>query len=130
VARPVLPLLEGENWEVEGRPPRLMFRSGPNPNREVAIAALEPLRDPISDREHVLTYELEKDLSGGGSVAVVVQLREGVSVDEPGTLIHEWRHRNMSAKPKKFTRQLPIDSAARIRNYEDLYVVLIADQGL
>lgn len=100
-----------------------------NPSADVYVAKLSNVEDPQSSSGHSLRTRYAKDAAGGGTIGLVVQLRQGY-VDEGtmGTLICT---RTLSDITEAFTTDdyaLSSGEADAITDYTSLFVRYVATQ--
>lgn len=106
------------------------IRSPLGPTSDVYVTALTTLEDPVSSTGHTVRWRYGKDASGGATVNLTVELRQGyVNEGTPGTLIATCL--SAGAVPDTFTDgsyTLSAGEADAITNYGSLFLRFVANQ--
>jgi hypothetical protein len=95
------------------------IRSPLNPQGAVYVTKLSNLEDPQSASGHTLRTRYAKDAAGGGTINLLVELRQG---NAPGTTISTRTLDGISEAFTTDTYNLPSGEADAITDYTDLYV--------
>jgi hypothetical protein len=105
-------------------------KSADAPSADAYVTKLTSVTDPVSSSGHVLRWRRRAPVSGGATVTLQVQLRQGyVNEGTPGTLIAEEAATNVT--DTAFTADSITLSGAEadaITNYADLFVRFVANQ--
>ena len=103
------------------------MESEPAPDKERIAQRFPAVSNPNVDRGHQVSYALEKTPEGGAPIDVVMELRQGMTEDNPGDLLMEWPHRSLGSQ-KTFTHPIPKNVAKEIVDYGDLWLCMVANQ--
>lgn len=104
-------------------------RSPATPSSAPYVVRLSDMEDPVSSSGHVVRWRRQKDVAGGATVNLTVQLRQGYTNEgSPGTLIAE---KATVAVPDSWTDDsftLSGGEADAITDYTALYLRFVANQ--
>ena len=99
------------------------------PSSAAYVTTLSTVEDPQSSSGHVVRYRYGKDVAGGATVNVTVELRQGyVSEVSQGTLIHQEVHNSIADGWTAGTFTLSSGEADSITDYASLYLRIVATQ--
>jgi hypothetical protein len=99
------------------------FVSSPQaPNNAILEVGLTVGSDPLSSSNHVLSYRIQKDQTGGAQINVTVSLMQGAST------IASWTHTNVANGWVTYTQTLSSVQADAITNYAALSLRVSAVQ--
>jgi len=100
-----------------------------NPTNAPVGIGLSTIGDPVASTGHIMRWRRAKDAAGGGTIGLVVELRQGyVNEGTPGSLINGFTDANLSETIGTTTDTLTGGEADTITNYADLQVRLVANQ--
>jgi hypothetical protein len=105
------------------------IKSALAPSNAPYVTKLSSVEDPQNSTGHVVRYRYAKDASGGASINLTVQLRQGYTNEgSPGTLIKEWTHSDISNSWTTAEQTLSGGEADSITDYSDLFLRFVANQ--
>jgi len=106
------------------------IKSALAPTSDAYVTKLTTVEDPQVGTGHTIRYRFQKDSSGGATIDLTVELREGyVSEGTPGTLIKQWQHNDISNGWTTEQPTLTEGEADTITDYSDLFLRFVADQS-
>ena len=100
------------------------------PSADVFVTKLTTVEDPISSINHTIRYRYGKDVVGGDSIDLTIQLRQGyVNEGAPGTLIATIATlTNIADGWNAGTYTLTAGEADAITNYADLFIRFVGNR--
>jgi len=109
----------------------LFIESVSAPSAAPYVAALQDivLEDPVSSSGHIVRYRYQKNASGGATIGLTVELRQGyVSEASQGTLIASSVEADIGNGFVSDSFTLAGGEADAITDYTDLYIRIVANQ--
>jgi hypothetical protein len=105
------------------------IKSATAPSNAPYATKLTTLEDPQSSTGHVVRFRYRKDTTGGATIGLTVQLRQGyVNEGTPGTLIATTTVADITNTWTDGTINLTGGEADAITDYTDLYLRFVANQ--
>lgn len=99
------------------------LRTVVQPTNDVYVTKLTAVTDPVSSTGHTIRWRYKKDIAGGGSVTIVMNLRQDyVDESSQGTLIKSFTSGNISDTWTTGQVTLTPGEADLITDYTNLYL--------
>jgi hypothetical protein len=121
-------IVPGTPGSIGGGDDATYAQSGSNPSSDACEFDLTlSLEDPVSSTGHIMRWRRQKSASGGGTINMIVNLREG-STGGNGTLINGFADNTLPDTWATTSDELTGGEADAINNYDDLQIEFIATQ--
>lgn len=100
-----------------------------NPSASACAFGLTTIEDPVSSSGHFMRWRRSKDVAGGGTINLIVQIRQAyISEASQGTLIKSVTDSDLSEVIATTFNTLSSGEADAITNYSDLQCRFVASQ--
>lgn len=100
------------------------------PTSDVYVTKLTSVEDPQVHTGHKIRYRYQKNASGGATINLTVELRQGyVNESTMGTLIKDWQHNDIGNGWTAQEQTLLETEADDITDYASLFIRFLSNQA-